>query len=192
MKVLIMVQSCTKFPYNDLLKAQLDTWDSVPHDSVDTMYYFCDKYNLMHVPFREALKEVVKKGGYNYIFRTNASSYIDKQLLFQKANRLPLSECYCGINGGGYASGCGVFISHDLFGFICDGLKDEPHGAEDVYIGQVLQEHGVGVTSGAERYDFNHRNDVIRPYYHYRCKSDNEDRTKDITAFNLIHKYLHG
>lgn len=192
MKVLIMVLSSGKPPYDALHIAQLNTWDSVSHDKVDTMYYFCDTYNLMHVPFREALKDVIKKGGYNYIFRTNSSSYIDKELLFQKANRLPLSECYCGINGGGFASGSGVFISSDLFQFICDGLKDEPHGAEDVYIGQVLQEHGIGVTSGAERYDFNHKHDVLKPYYHYRCKSNSDDRSKDIFAFNLVHKYLHG
>jgi hypothetical protein len=192
MKILIMVLSCVKPPYDALHAAQLNTWDSIDVKGVDTLYYWCDEYNMMHIPFREALKERVNLFDYDFIFRTNASSYVNKKALLLKAESLLKEKCYCGINGGGHASGSGVFISKDLFQYIIDGLKDEKHGAEDVYIGQVLKGHGIDVTPGAQRFDLTHKNDILSTHYHYRCKSDTEDRSKDIIGFNKIHKYLHG
>lgn len=58
MKILIMVLSCIKPPYDRLYKTQLETFDSIEVDDVDTHFYFGDEYELMHVAFRNALNDI--------------------------------------------------------------------------------------------------------------------------------------
>jgi hypothetical protein len=121
------------------------------------------------------------------MFRTNASSYVDKKLALEKAMTLPKEKLYCGKNGGGFASGCGFFISRDLLEIIRRDFDQTPTPYEDAMIGSVLAKNGIGITDGAERCDTNGKN--LTDTYHYRCKSDNGDRNKDIIAFNRIHEY---
>ena len=116
MKIKIMVLSSTLEPYNKLMQAQKDTWDSIEHKDISTVFYYGDQlpdgvspgdkrdlpvncsndYNMMHWKFKLALNEVLKED-WDYIFKTNSSSYIDKHNLYIKALTLPIKECYCGL-----------------------------------------------------------------------------------------------
>jgi hypothetical protein len=98
-------------------------------------------------------------------------------------------KCYCGIDGGGFASGCGVLISRDVAKIFKDQFDSYPTDSEDCLMGTYATRNGIEITKGAKRFDYyfaDHSN--IPNIYHYRCKSDTTDRTKDIQAFYNIHK----
>jgi hypothetical protein len=201
MKILILVQACDDQPYSDLQKAQESTWNSINVKGVKTLYFLGGKetklrgnklyvecseaYNMMHWRCKLAL-DYTWTMKWDYIFRTNASSYVDKNLLLEFAHTLNKENVYCGINGGGFASGSGFFLSRDAAWILRNELTDQPHGAEDVAIGETLNRNYIKVTPGAQRFDYYPIKPSIPKVYHYRCKSDTMDRDKDIEAFNKI------
>lgn len=209
MKILIMVQATHIPPYDMIIKGQKETWDSIEVEGVDTIYYYSgdtmkrdgkDLYvkcppeaNMNNYRFKLALDYIWDSNdpGYNYIFRTNASSYVDKKLLKEWLQDKPRHKFYCGRDGGGFASGCGFALSTDLVN-ILRTIDDYPTDSEDCLIGVYLQRENIGVYPGALRWDFYPHSPQhnIPKIYHYRCKSDDLDRTKDVTAFNHIHKLL--
>jgi hypothetical protein len=204
MKVLILVQASDISPYNVLQRGQEETWNSEEVEGVETIYYLSgeetglfgnklylkceDGYPMLHWKFKLAV-DILWDRGWDIMFRTNASSYVDKKLILEKAKTLPKEKLYCGINGGGFASGCGFFISRDCLQIIRDQFDISPTPFEDAIIGSVLGKNGIYVTPGAERFDVKHGNWNLPDTYHYRCKSDNGDRNKDITAFKKIYEY---
>jgi len=122
MKILILVLSYDKHPYDELMKAQIETWDSVHEPGVEVMYYYgglqniapsdlmvirnyhyssrvvlnsTDSYYFMAGKFKSAL-EVIKSSEFDIIFRTNSSSYVNKKQLVKFANTLPKTGLYSG------------------------------------------------------------------------------------------------
>lgn len=210
MKILILVQATKLEPWHSIIEAQKRTWDSIHEDGIDTLYYYSDEYNhidgrdlflkcppeadMNNYRFKLALDWIYDSNdpGYDYIFRTNASSYVDKKRLKEWLKDKPKRGFYCGIDGGGFASGCGFAISTDLVN-ILRTIDDYPTASEDCLIGVYLERAGIKVSPGAERYDyyFTPKNPIPK-IYHYRCKSDTQDRNKDIQAFEFLFKYLNG
>jgi hypothetical protein len=221
-KVLILVMSSPSIPvFEKLLNSQKETWDSVNVNNVNTIFYYADnsiKETLLNnnnliikieekeqnnmIKFRMALEYILKSNmEWDYIFRTNSSSYVDKKRLLNKAQTLPNTKCYCGINGGGFASGAGVFFSRDCVEILHSKIDDGYYGTvfEDCASGTILERYyNTPVTVGATRveYDHNESNFIknikftdVYPY-HYRCKSDNSDRSKDTKAFQHIFNYI--
>ena len=209
MRILILVQGCDDSPYDDLMKTQMETWDSIDNPNTLTVYFIADSkasfsyfkgsklylacseaYNMMHYRQKLALDIICeddKVGQWDYIFRTNASSYVNKTELLEFAKSLPKEKCYCGIDGGSYASGAGVFLSRDVVDIIRANTDDSPTAYEDAFMGAIIGRAGVKITQGAKRFDIDHNNyNNIPKAYHYRCKSDTTDRSKDITAFKKI------
>lgn len=202
-----------------LMKAQQKTWDSKFVDGVYTIYFyggekedlitsakhfrreFCtgtnDDESHINIKYKRVL-ELIKNIDFDFLFRTNSSSYINKELLIEKAKKLPKEKCYCGnentINGISYASGCGYFISKDVASILAEKITEDKckYEYDDVVIGEILSKNGIQVTKGAERFDFyaTYNNKVEVPKtYHYRCKSDEkENRKKDILAFEKLFK----
>lgn len=208
MRVLILVLASKEPPFDKMVEAQKETWDSIEVEGVDTIYYYSGKefkqdgkdlfvkcpndYNMMHYRMKLALDWIFDRDCvYDYIFRTNASSYVDKKRLKQWLEDKPRRRFYCGLSGGGFASGCGFALSTDLIN-ILRTMDDYPSDSEDCLIGVYLQKERVKVSPGALRWDFYPHSDQhnIPKIYHYRCKSDDLDRTKDIKAFHHIHKLL--
>lgn len=209
MKILILVQSSMMPPFDRLFEAQKQTWDSYEVAGVETVYYFSNFYNewgsnfvgrndssyifhnmsfdydMMHWRHKLTL-DAVWNMEWDYIFRTNSSSYINKELLLEKANTLPLEKCYCGIDGGGFASGCGVFLSRDVVEILKDTIDDYPTPSEDCNMGTILSKKGILVTPGAERCDWYHGGDRTKNHYHYRVKPNDNDRNKDVAAMNEL------
>lgn len=198
-----MVLSSIQDPYYKLMKAQKETWDSIDHPNVETVYYYgeelpegvtpgdkrdlamncSDTYMMMHYKFKLALDAVWDRE-WDYIFKTNSSSYVDKHNLYLKAQTLDNKLVYCGVDGGRFASGAGAFISRDLCAYLRKVLNHIPQTYEDVHIGQLLN---MEVTRGACRQDFDSLdNTILLDQYHYRCKIDSKDRNKDIEMFYKI------
>ncbi len=204
MIVLILVQASDIPPYDMLRRGQKETWDSEQIEGVETVYYLTGKetelkgsnlyvkcedgYPLLHWKFKLAV-DFLWDYDWDVMFRTNASSYVDKKLLLEKAKTLPTERLYCGVEGPGFASGCGFFISRDCLDIVRGQLTEDPSPYEDAIIGSVLSKNGIRVRKGAERHDIKHGNWDLPNTYHYRCKSDTSDRNKDLIAFKKIYEY---
>ena len=195
MKILIMVLSYMKPPFDKMYYAQKETWDSVEHENIKTVYYFGgDKYRLMHVPFREALKEHWDED-WDVIFRTNSSSYIDKKRLYEHVKDRSTTNLWIG-NPFGFASGSGVFISRDLAEILKDNITDEQYRAEDLLLSDILKAKGY-VTERGKRVSYNHNTKTYVPCYHIRCKDESNpdpffkyDRYQDVLAMYHIFSTL--
>ena len=204
MRVVILVLSCQRPPYDALLAAQRRTWDSVSVEDVTTVYYFCDGMEEMTGRLREALRDLAATLGWDFVFRTNASSYVDKAALLDFSRGLPQSGCYCGIDGDGFASGSGFFLSPDAAEMLAEDLPDVSAEAEDVVTGRLLVARGVRVTPGAERRDYWHDRfvgafrgveqdeEALRAAYHVRCKADGGNRAMDVLAMEDVHRIKLG
>lgn len=205
-RIIILVLSCRQPPYNRLHEAQRRTWDSIEVSDVTTCYYWCDDLTRASRLLREELDRVWGLD-WDYLFRTNASSYVDKDRLLEHARWLPRERYYQGIDGGGFASGSGFFLSRDLAMILRASLPNEhPELVEDEVVAEVLRPHHVINQPGAERIDFWPRPMIVRQRaeisfstetlihdaYHIRCKSDTADREKDIMAMEEVHQIKLG
>ena len=216
MKILILVASCRTPPYDALERAQRETWDSVSVPGVETHFYHCTDLESMIPCFLEAT-EPSFEWDHDFIFRTNSSSYVDKARLLEHAETLPRERCYQGVDGDGFASGSGFFISPDVEEMLrlnsSGRYHDEaplltiaranPELIEDVAIGLCLARRGVTVTPGARREDYwllhfqsqfygLPLDEKILDAYHVRCKGDGIDRTKDVEAMRAVHEIKIG
>lgn len=181
MRVLIMVLSSLKEPYDKMYRTQRATWDSEYHPMVDTVYYFADEYEKMHIPFIECLRNVWC-GDWDIIFRTNSSSYVDKELLYEyikdhETNKLWVSSY------DEQMSGCGFFMSRDLLEVLLNKEYPETHEAEDMYIAHTIHGATGCLPKAGQRTQYNHVEHTYDKCYHIRCKDD--DRDNDIKA--MIH-----
>lgn len=212
MRILILVLSCLEPPFGEVMKVQQETWDSIDVEGVSSIYYHNDNkgfksinshirefgtnvvldYDMLHWKFFLTLQEIIEED-WDYIFRTNSSSYVDKVRLLEFAKSLPKTQCYSGINGGGFASGSGFFISKDVARILLETIEQNRTPFEDVYIGQILSQHGIDVTPGALRYDFYAR-DVgqinEKCYYHFRCKRNETSKDEYINAMKFLFENL--
>jgi hypothetical protein len=134
---------------------------------------------------------------FDYIFRTNSSSYIDKKLLYNYLIDKPKTNFYSGVigdlNGNKFASGSGYVLSKDLVEVVLDNLDLWNHDyIDDVALGILLNKIGHRPVE-APRFDidihnFFHNifNKVPLNFYHYRLKSKN--RNFDISQMKKIYK----
>jgi hypothetical protein len=218
MKILILVLSCLDEPYYSLMKKQQDTWDSVENENIRTIYYYgkgggfkkikensyeygaeCpDSFKMMYRKFYLLLKEIINDD-WDYIFRTNSSSYVDKENLLKFMQNLPSKNGYGGVSSQCviensiicFVSGAGIFLSKDAASVIVnsDYSSDEESISEDVYIGKILNNKDIYPTFGAQRVDLdsNHYSDLNT--YHFRCSS-NTDRQIDLDRMEEIYEKM--
>lgn len=213
-RVLILVQACDDPPYFDMQRAQRETWDSFElRPAVTTIYYYgnnhhkgeyryetdtrklycpCpEAYDMMHYRHKLATEWCMENIDFDIMFRTNASSYVHKQKLFDYAQTLPTEKLF--ISNNGIPSGAGFFLSKDYIKLANEGIDTYPTSSEDQYIFTMLNRHGIDLSPGGDRVEFNHQESrPERECYHYRCKSDTADRNKDIIAFKKLFKQFHG
>lgn len=160
----------------------------------ETKKLYCpcsEAYDMMHYRHRLATEWCLENVDFDIMFRTNASSYVHKQKLFDFAQTLPTEKLF--ISKGDYVmSGCGFFLSKDLIKIANEGIDQHPTPSEDMYIATMLNRAGYDVGKEGDRVDFDHyKQGSQRECYHYRCKSDTADRNKDIVAFKKLFKQFH-
>jgi hypothetical protein len=148
---------------------------------------------------RKTLKmfEYVKDMNFDYIFRTNSSSYVIQERLLEFLKDKPRENFYCGIINTNvpniiYASGCGYFLSRDLVDKILENKNSWNHNeVDDVSLGLLLSKLNVPIYNGAKRFDMTSTditNANIDNHYHFRCKMD--DRKDDILIMKQIFEKL--
>jgi hypothetical protein len=205
MKILIIVLSYKDNDiYSKFYKAQKDTWDSLIVDGVETYYLFgnhhCDEIIdnelLVNVPEPDYGRKTINSFiltqhmNYDYIFRTNSSSYIDKSLLLEYVKDKPKEKYYSGVIGDAYdvyfAAGAGFFLSKDLVNLVIDNKDDWVHNyIDDVALAKFLFKFGYKPTDHP-RFDVLSLDSLPKDFFHYRLKTDN--RLNDINNLYEIFK----
>jgi len=207
MKILILVLSFDDNSiYSQFYKTQKETWDSDKVGGVETFYYFGNSnenkiignniyvdvveelYNCGHKTIKTF--ELIKNFDFDYVFRTNSSSYIDKKMLLDFIQDKPKNK-YCGAVIGNYnstpfPSGCGYFLSKDLINLIIEESNIwDHHVIDDVAVGKILLKNNIPISLN-QRFDVYQETNIPTNYFHYRLK--NNDRTFDIQTMYKIKK----
>lgn len=224
MKILILVLSKEDGSvYSSFKKTQKETWDSIELENVKTLYYIGDSNtneligNEVYTDVKESLfncgkkflrcLEIIKDScfDFDFIFRTNSSSYIDKKIIYEfllnNVTSLNFDSYYAGVNGNfnniRFASGSGFFMSKKNVNLILDNKNSFNHSLiDDVAIGEIMQKNGINVQQ-TNRFDIVDDNiinidfnNIPVDYFHYRFKTYN--RNNDINNMRLIHKLKYG
>jgi hypothetical protein len=207
MKLIILVLSYDDNKiYSDFYKSQIETWDSINIPNISTYYYFgnnkCNEIwgNKILTNINESLEncghkllnslELIKDLDYDFIFRTNSSSYIDKSILYDRLSKIKDVNYYAGINGYAnnvnFASGSGFVVTKNLVNLILNNKSTFRHDLiDDVAIGELLGRFKIPIY-GAERFDVNENARTPKNHYHYRIKTLN--RENDVKTMYGIHK----
>ena len=216
MRILILVLSYTEHPYNGMMQAQQETWDSVKVEGIKTAFYHgnpilpkgnmyysptngemqfncSDAYYEMHWKFKLALDAIklLEFGEYDFIFRTNSSSYINKERLLKHAETLPKERCYSGWSLGEKeaVSGAGIWLSPDMVDILREELPPGENIEEDILIGRILHgKYGIEIQDDKSRYDITDVAEVPLDRYHYRLKTS--DRLQDIRNMYQVHQRI--
>jgi hypothetical protein len=205
MKVLILVLSSLGDEFMRFNKTQLETWDSVKHENIDVYYYYGTGEtkkvdNIIEVSVPDyyqniALKtlkcfEFIKDMDFDFVFRTNACSYIDKKSFYEYVSSKPKTNCFSGIqgvsNGRPFVSGAGMLISKDVINLIIENKNKWDIGTyDDVGLSNLVEDLGIPFGYG-ERFDIENQENIPTHFYHYRCHTS--DRFKDNENLLKVHQ----
>lgn len=209
-KILIMVLSSRKGVYGEFMRTQQETWAVDDGDCMTAFYYgvnttdeiwiehneypfpCSDDYYHMHWKFKLCLDTFLKRNGWDTIFRTNSSAYVNIPNLKKFVEPLPREKLYAGWtledtnwDGGGLCvSGAGMFLSRDCAEILARELPEGEACEEDVLIGRLLRPHGIQVIDDRSRVDYPINPQAWRSAYHVRFHSGNRAQdVKDMRAF---------
>ncbi len=154
-------------------------------------------YSLIGHKTLQAFKACMAEFDFDYIYRTNVSSYLKLEGLNSYIKDQPRINFFSGYKGTHhgitFASGSGYFISKDLVERVVSLEDHWDHDLiDDVAIGKLLGIHHDVQIREAERLDF----DSIESYaedqindnqqiFHFRCKAKNADVT--ISLMHMLH-----
>lgn len=212
MKLLILVLSYDDNGgiYSQFHQTQKNTWDSLVVDGVETYYYFgnSDKNSLEGKEIRVVDKEnencidklittlkIINEFDFDILFRTNSSSYVDKEKLYNFLLGPKKNNFYSGIIGTydnlKFGSGAGFCLSKDLVNLIIENenLIDK-NLIDDLSVANFLKKFDITpIDYGFTRWDLGYSK-IDDPnflnYYHYRLKTPNK-RNFDIEFMKRIY-----
>ena len=203
-KILILVLASNTYPSLRNEKAIKKTWAKKDTENINIIFYKSGKHtsfknnDLTVVAGRKttdiglktikAFEWASKNMEFDYIFRTNTSSYVnipelqkniktlddDKNYIYSGIKMfLPKNEFRKKID---FISGAGILFNKNTINLILRN-KDEfdRNEMDDVALGKLLQNHKVVPTSGT-RFDIKGnitKQELSDNYYHYRCRIDN-------------------
>jgi hypothetical protein len=159
-----------------------------------------DLYSLIGEKTIEAFSTSVDNFDFDYIYRTNVSSYIDLSKLNEFVKNKPREGYYAGAVGNhqgiSFASGCGYFLSRDVVNKVLENRKLWDHNLiDDVSLGKLLTKNlSIGVqeigrmdldTANFNPLEIEKKSQTI---FHYRCKALNADLS--IQIMKSLHKIL--
>jgi hypothetical protein len=194
MKIIILVLSQNDGGiYSKFTQTQKETWDIDVVEGVDTFYFFGNEKidliqgNSIFTTINEGLYscglktvrafELIKNFDFDFVFRTNASSYVDKFLLKDFLLKKNNVNHYSGVIGNhqgiNFASGSGFVISKDVLNLILEFKHELNHSyIDDVSFAELLLRKKITPTLN-ERYDVVNDNLIPENFFHYRLKTAN-------------------
>jgi hypothetical protein len=159
-----------------------------------------DLYSLIGIKTIEAFKASINNFDFDYIYRTNVSSYIDLIKLKEFVNNKPREGYYGGAvgthQGISFASGCGYFLSRDVVKKVLENRKLWDHNLiDDVSLGKLLTKELNIEVQEIGRLDLESTNFSpleiefkSQTIFHYRCKAASPDLTVQI--MKSLHRIL--
>jgi len=198
--------------YDSLYESQKKTWDSEIVENVETFYYFgdCKESKILgkeihlncdgslHNVSRKMINsfKMVKDFEFDYLVRTNSSSYVDKQMLYSFLMDRPKEKfvgAVIGMHGNiQFASGALFMLSRDIFNEIIENenIINLQSYSDDVCLGEFFKIKNIPITNkDIDRFDVvtnvNSEN-IPNNYFHYRLKNDN--RMDDVEYMKIIHE----
>ena len=135
----------------------------------------------------ETINYVLKNEEFDFIFRTNMSSVVDLNKLYNFV--LNNKNDYSGVvgrhNNINFASGAGILLSKQMcYNLISYKNLLNYNLLDDVSIGLLFQTNNITIFPLTRFEAYNYENNInnitkemIENYYHFRCKSDNNLKT---------------
>lgn len=169
-RVLILVLSSQKPPYDTMMQTSFDTWDSVEVEGVETVFYCGEPFKdnnskVIYFPIREdyanmghklleALEWCKSNKEYDYIARVNSSCYVDKKELIKHVQTL--TENVYGLivpssdNQPKWMWGGGQFLfSKETINLILENKDKWNHSImDDLSISRMMDTLGIEYTDG--------------------------------------------
>ena len=183
----------TKLQKKKFPKSEIDC------DQQQVITHVPDKYSLIGLKTLETFELVLDKFDFDYIYRTNVSSYVDLKKLSEYISDQSKTSFYAGFmgrhSGIRFVSGSGYFLSRDLVMKILANRHKWDHGeVDDVALGKILNELGVQITEIG-------RTDILDPIdfdaalsrtplesFHFRCKT--KEPSDSIQIMTRIHSHF--
>lgn len=174
---------------------------------IDNYIYVKGEENLIpgvYIKTMKTMKYINEKYDYDFIIRTNLSSFWNLNNVIKLKKNLPLNNFSGGhvgyVNNNTYISGMCIILSKDT----CINLANNMnivYELDDVIIGAQLQQLGYNLTHINQYYrlDLIHNvdniihineNDIDNKIYYYRIKND--DRNIDVKLFNILFDKIYG
>lgn len=223
MRVLILVQSidlAAKPEYAKLRQAQMETWDSIPHPNIDVVYYFpgtvpdrlegnilqiaCNTHwTYMFFNLAKAMRHMLKHDqSWDYIFKTDNSTYVDKEKLYEILLTKPREKYYGGmdfplkvanVHTRPFMWGDGYALSRDMVAHIVSMYNKAPlkgKQEDDIVIAQLM--------TGIANWDASlnlcvpllNDNKIETGYHAYRCRVDDVGYSPAAVDFLHINEIL--
>jgi hypothetical protein len=171
----------------------------------DTLYFKGTESYIPGVLYKtcEAFKYCINNYSFDYILRTNLSSFYNYSMLSNKISQLPKTNVVFAVIGYYddimFPSGAGFLMSHDVIDLCINNIdfKDKFYFLyeDDVCIGMLLKNLKIQILN-AERCDYITQNKQYNPentklYYHFRVKS-NDRINYDSKIFELLYDDIYG
>ena len=161
------------------------TWN-LREDGVQWRLSIPDLWALINAKTVAVFRHALGAHDFDYVFRTNSSSYVDRAALLRWVHGLPRSKCYAGSvhewEGISVVSGSGVLLSRDLVRACVDDPSWNFGVMDDVAIAQSMRSRGIEPIhhpriDACEPADL--EAEVLQGIFHVRCKN-RQDRTDDV------------
>jgi len=187
------------FSINFAVNRRKDSKSNVLRDKNEIITTVPDLYSLIGAKTLDAFAVSVQEFDFDYIYRTNVSSYLDLTRLQRFAEGMPRNNLYAGLIGNhhgiSFASGCGYFISRDLVIKVLQNKELWDHNEiDDVSLGKLLNKNlGVEIEEikriDLDSSDFDFKiGDNPLGVFHYRCKAADPNTT--IQIMHKLHKMI--
>jgi len=147
-----------------------------------------------------SINYLLKHEEFDYIFRTNMSSVVNLNELYKFIinNKNDYSGFIGNCNNINYASGAGILLSKKMCYTLIENKNLLDYNLiDDVSIGQLLKKNNVSIFSLKRFEVYSYENNInqitkemISNFYHFRCKSNNNDLNTILlmkTIINLIY-----
>ena len=218
--VIILILSHYEEPYVMLENCIKKTWVKHNLDNVKIFFYhggaeesieedkiiinYPEGFNNIGYKTIRAFEILLQNNNFDYIFRTNSSSYVDINNLLDYLDDKPLDNFYHGVMGRhndiNFASGCGYFLSKDVVEKVVENKNKWNHQIiDDVAIAYLLGDIGIYPTPaprldidsviGDDFYLMGRKLDknLIGKNFHFRCKTGG-NRIGDVEVMNKLKK----
>lgn len=226
MRILILILSAKNEIYSQLENAIRRTWAKKIPNNVKIFYYyggeesfsingdriFCKSdESIKNIGYKtlDSFRYVYDNFEFDYIFRTNSSSYINIDNLLRFLENKPMDNFYSArVNVEKetkliFGSGSGYILSRDLIYLVLQNSEKWNHElVDDVAIGKMLFDFGVklqpsprlDINNIIDKKLYNYKSEIqysdLDKNFHFRCKSWNGLSRMDTQIMDYLYFYF--